>query len=163
MKHLHFPMTITLLAAAVFLTTACATHEGYDTFQARDRGYEVGSIALADGGLTAEQIKAITATRITKEFPVDIALIVLKNGYIEQDQEEILVRKVISTLQASDKIARVIPIPRFLLPKEISFSRIQELGIRTLSEYVLVLYLDARSLIQWTVILETEMQIESVV
>jgi len=66
-------------------------------------------------------------------------------------------------LRKYEKIARVIPVPTFLIPQKINFAKIQELGIRTMSEYVLVLYLDASTLFKWTVIIETEYEIESIV
>jgi hypothetical protein len=70
---------------------------------------------------------------------------------------------LVSELQKNEKIARVIPVPTFLIPQKINFAKIQELGIRTMSEYVLVLYVDANTLFKWTVILETEYEIESII
>jgi hypothetical protein len=154
---------ILIFIPLLLITMECATHSSYDTFQAREREYDLGSIALQEGGLTSEQINAIKNTRIVKEFPIDLSLILLKNGYIDPEQEKILISQVVSELQANDKIGRVIPIPNFLLPQKINFAKIQELGIRTMSEYVLVLYLDSKTLFKWTVILETEYKIDSVI
>lgn len=153
----------TIIALLVVITLGCATHRGYDTFQARESEYTTGSIALQEGGLTAPQIEAIRRTRLSSNYPLDISLILIRSGYIEPDQEKILISSVVEALKKNEKIARVIPIPDFLVPQKINFAKIQELGIRTLSEYVLVLYLDARTLFKWTVIIETEYEIESVI
>ncbi|MBN1798588.1 MAG: hypothetical protein JW822_08415 [Spirochaetales bacterium] len=147
----------------VLTTIGCATHSGYETFQSREREYDVGSIALQDGGLTSDQIEAIRSTKLASDFPVDVSLILIKNGYIEPDQEKILIGQVVDELQKYDKIARVIPVPNFLIPQKINFAKIQELGVRTMSEYVLVLYLDSDTLFKWTVIIETEYEIESII
>jgi hypothetical protein len=154
---------IALTLFLVVITLGCATHSGYDTFQARENEYDVGSIALQEGGLSSDQIEAIKSTRLSADFPVDISLILIRNGYIEPDQEKILISSVVAELRKYEKIARVIPLPGFLIPKEINFASIQELGIRTLSEYVLVLYIDAKTLFKWTAIIETEFEIESVI
>jgi hypothetical protein len=154
---------ILLLGLLAAILPGCATHSGYDTFQARESEYTTGSIALQEGGLTSEQIEAIRRTRLTLDYPVDISLILIRNGYIDPEQEKILISSVVDRLKKNDKIARVIPVPDFLVPQKINFAKIQELGIRTLSEYVLILYLDARTLFKWTVIIETEYEIESVI
>jgi hypothetical protein len=154
---------ILLLGLLAAILLGCATHSGYDTFQARESEYTTGSIALQEGGLTSEQIEAIRRTRLTSDYPVDISLILIRNGYIDPEQEKILISSVVNRLKKNDKIARVIPVPDFLVPQKINFAKIQELGIRTLSEYVLILYLDARTLFKWTVIIETEYEIESVI
>jgi len=78
----------------VLMTIGCATHNGYDTFQAREKEYDVSSIALQEGGLTSDQIEAIKSTKLATEFPIDISLILIKNGYIEPDQEKILISQV---------------------------------------------------------------------
>jgi hypothetical protein len=151
-------------ALLLMITIAsCATHSGYETFQAREKKYDVSSIALQEGGLTNEQIEAIRSTKPAADFPIDISLILIKNGYIESNREKILIGQLVSELQKNEKIARVIPVPTFLIPQKINFAKIQELGIRTMSEYVLVLYVDANTLFKWTVILETEYEIESII
>jgi hypothetical protein len=153
-----------VIALFLLITIAsCATHSGYETFQAREKKYDVSSIALQEGGLTNEQIEAIRSTKPAADFPIDISLILIKNGYIESNREKILIGQLISELQKNEKIARVIPVPIFLIPQKINFAKIQELGIRTMSEYVLVLYVDANTLFKWTVILETEYEIESII
>lgn len=147
----------------VFVFFGCATESSYDTFQMRTNEYNVTSITLQDGGLTKDQIDAIINTKLTEKFPVCVSLIVMKNGYIAPDREKILITALIKELQLNDRIARITPIPAFLLPQSINFARIQELGIRTLSEYVLILYLDAATLFKWTAIVETELEIESII
>jgi hypothetical protein len=155
--------SIAIVSFLMITIASCATHSGYETFQAREKEYDVSSIALQEGGLTSEQIESIKCTELAADFPIDISLILIKNGYIESDREKILIGQLIGELQKYEKIARVIPVPAFLIPQKIDFAKIQELGIRTMSEYVLILYVNAETLFKWTVILETEYEIESIV
>jgi hypothetical protein len=129
----------------------------------RDREYSINRIALTRGGLTAEQIKVISSTRLPETYPIDISIIVVKNGHIEAEMEQEFISSVTGELQSSENVERVVPIPEFLLPDEINFSGLQELGIRTLTEYVLVFVIDTASLFKWTKIIKTEYEITSLV
>jgi hypothetical protein len=151
------------LSLVILVISGCARHSAYDTAQFREREYQTGGITFTEGGLSESQIRAITSTRPPTSFPVDLSLILVKNGYVESEMEQLFVKNVIDGLKASDKVDRIVPIPKFLLPRQLSFSAIQELGVRTLTEYVIVLIVDAESLFNYTEILKTQYRINSTV
>ena len=153
---------IAMLATALTIS-GCATHRGYDTARMRQREYAVNRIALTQGGLTREQIRAITSTRPPEKFPLDVCIILMKNGPLEAEDEHLFVSIVAGELRKSERIDRVVPVPEFLLPGQLTFAGIQELGIRSLTEYVLVFVIDTESFFRWTKVLETKYEIASVV
>jgi hypothetical protein len=152
-----------ILAALVFALAGCATHSAYDTARFRDREYAVKRITLNDGGLNSSQIQAIASTKPPAKFPIDISIIVTHDGSIRNEMEQLFMSKAIAKVKSSPVIDRIVPIPKFLLPAQLNFSIIQELGIRTLSEYVIVFVLDPETFFQWTRILETEFKITSAI
>ncbi len=141
----------------------CATHSSYDTAQFRNDEFVTGTITLQEGGLSKDQIDSITSTVPPTEFPIDVALIIMSDGYRRSDAEQIFISNVIENLKQSNIIDRIVPIPEFLLSGTISFTAIQELGIRTLCEYVIVFVLDSDKLFNWTMILKTEYEISSTI
>lgn len=155
--------TFFLVGLLILLPACTAKHSLYGTASMRDRIYSINRIALTKGGLTSDQIKTISSTRLPTKYPIDISIIVIKNGYIAAETEQQLISNVTREMQSSDNIKRVVPIPEFLLPDEITFSGIQELGIRTLTEYVLVFVIDTESLFKWTKIVKTKYEITSLV
>jgi len=158
-------MKRTLIITVLILTfiIGCATHDAYDTAEFRQREYNVGSITLEQGGLTPDQIQVISTTKPPQEFPVDIAIIVLADAYVPENTELLFVSEVIEQLKLSDKINRIVPIPKFLIPQNLTFATIQELGISTLSEYVIIFILDSDTFFKWTRILERQYEISSVI
>jgi len=154
MKH------VTLYIMAI-LMTGCASHRMYDTAQFRDREIQHKQVALHEGGLTAEQIKVISSTQPPDTFPVDVSVIIIKNGYIDTRLEEIFSYGLVQELKSSEKISRITLVPNFLIPDNLSFNTIQELGVRSLSEYVLVFYLDASEIFRWTAILSSKYEVSS--
>lgn len=151
-----------LLLFGMFLTS-CTTHTAYETARFRHREYTTDRITLTEGGLTSAEIKSISATKPPSDFPVDLALIVIKDRFVKNETEQLFVSNVIKELKKSEKIDRITPIPRFLLPYQLNFAVIQELGIRTLSEYVIVMVIDGESFFKWTKIAESKFQITSTV
>ena len=138
------------LASATLILTGCASHHTYDTAAFRHNPVEHKQVALHKDGLTAEQIRAISATRPPSEFPVDVAILIIKDGYVQDRVENQFTSSLINSLSASKQIGRITLIPDFLIPREITFNVIQELGVRSLSEYVLLFYMNDRELFQWT-------------
>ncbi len=47
------------------------------------------------------------------------------------------------------------------MPEVISFNTIQEIGVRSLSEYVLVFYLDASEMFRWTALVRNRYEVNS--
>jgi uncharacterized protein YceK len=150
-----------LLLVALVLVSGCATHSRYDSARLREREYTVDKIALTQGGLSESQIRQISSTVLPTTFPIDLSTILVNLDYIESETEQQLMSNVIREMQTSDKIDRVVPIPEFLLPDKINFAVIQELGIRTLTEYVVVFIIESETVFKWTKIIDTEYETSS--
>ena len=143
------------------LFTGCATHQSYDTSQFRDREISTEKIALDKDGLSLEQIKMISSTKPPNRFPVDIAIIVVTEGYLNSEIENTFTFEIVNELKSFKKIDRITIIPKFLLPNQVNFNTIQELGVRSLSEYTLVLHLNASDLFNWTQIIKSQFEAHS--
>lgn len=150
-----------LLLILLLFVSGCATHTAYDTARMRQREYRTEIITLNPDGLSRQQIQTITSTKPPAEFPIDVSLIFLKDGYISNTLEQMFVSNVINELKNSSRIDRIVPVPSFLIPGDINFPVIQELGIRTLSEYVMVFVLDDETFFDYTKILETQYKLTS--
>lgn len=151
------------IAVGLLIFSGCAQHSGYNTARFRERAYNTGQIALTPDGLSASEVAAITRTKPPQNFPVDVSVILIKDGFVSNEMEQRLLSAVIDSLQASEKIDRVVPIPKFLLPQQVNFSAIQELGIRTLTEYVAVFVLDADALFKSTKIVDSKFRVTSAI
>lgn len=154
-------MRILALPVLALVVAGCASHRMYDAAQFRDRALQYKRLALHENGLTAEQIKVISSTEPPKTFPVDVSVIFIKNGDIDTRLEDMFAYDLVQGLKKSDKIDRVTLVPGFLVPESISFNTIQELGVRSLSEYVLVFYLDASEFFRLTTVLSGEHEVNS--
>ena len=152
--------TISLIIALISIS-ACAAHKPYDTAEFREREIQYSQIALDKDGLSQKQIEVITSTKPPKSFPVDIAIVILKNGYINPEMEDAFTSNVIQEFKKSKKIKRITLIPDFLVPNPINFNAIQELGVRSLSEYIIVFNMDGSELFSWTNILKDKYEITS--
>jgi hypothetical protein len=146
---------------AIGALCGCGGHSTYDTAELRGREYGASGATIDVAGLTAEQIKAIAATRPPAALPIDIALMLAKESRIPGDMEELLLANVIANVKGTAAVKRVTPIPRLLMPTSFSFPAIQELGIRTLSEYVVILSVESDRLMKWTRILDTKFELTS--
>jgi len=149
------------LPLVVVVFAGCATHRPYEISAFREEPVEFAAVTLHEGGLSAEQIDVIKATRPPHQFPVDVAVILIRRGRISTRAEEMFSHDLIQTLDASDRIGRVTLVPSFLVPETISFPSIQELGVRSLSEYVLVFYLDAAKFMESTCIESNRYELSS--
>lgn len=92
---------------------------------------------------------------------MDVAVLLVTNGYIDARLQDMFAYDLVQGLKKSGKIDRVTLLPDFLIPEEISFDTIQELGVRSLSEYVLVFDLDATRLFRWTKVLTGQYEVHS--
>lgn len=145
----------------LMILIGCMASSMYDTGQFRDRDVRYEELALDEEGLTEQQIKAISSTKPPKEFPVDIAILFIRDRYFNLEVEDMFAFNLVEQLKKSDKIDRITIIPDFLIPPRVSFNIIQELGVRSLSEYVLVFYLNAADIFRSTKIYESEYEITS--
>lgn len=156
-------MNIRMLAASTLCLVSCATHRPYDAAQFREVPVEYGRVTLHSGGLTAEQIAVIGSTRPPQKFPIDVAVILVTQGYVDARTQDMFAYDLVQGLKSSPQIERVTLIPSFLVPTEVGFDAIQELGVRSLSEYVLVFHLDASELYRWTKLLKSQYELSSAI
>lgn len=154
--------TLLTLSIISYLFTGCGGY-ALETAKMRERDYNVSKIALTQNGLTQSEINAISQTKYPKEFPVDLSIIVMKDYYVDNSMEQIFLKNIVDSLKTSKKIDRIIPIPRFLIPNEISFPKIQELGIRSLSEYTAVFDINAETFFHIEEILNSKVEITSTI
>ncbi|MBN2375473.1 MAG: hypothetical protein JXD22_03675 [Sedimentisphaerales bacterium] len=150
-----------LLLLLVMFTAGCGSHSMYEAAEFRDRPIQYRRLVLHEGGLTAEQIRVISSTQPPKSFPVDVSVIVIVNGYINTQMEDVFTYELVQSLKKSDKIGRVTLVPGFLVPEQINFNVIQELGVRSLSEYVLVFYLNASEMFRWKTVVSGKYEVNS--
>lgn len=149
-----------LLILIILLSACAATHQTYDTAQFRDEGMKIGKIVPNKDGLSEEQVKFIASTKPPSIFPVDVSILVV-GDQLDTRLQNLLVGNSIKGLKASTNISRIVPIPSFIVPETLNFSSIQELGVRALSEYIIVLSLDARNYFNWTRVVDSEYEITS--
>ncbi len=136
---------LVLTASAVliaFSLMSCATGS-YGTARFRDSSMDSGTIALSPNGLTKDQIDAILSTKFPPEKPVSISLFYLArsaySGPIAYDPTQAMIKK----LDKSKYVSRIVPVPRIMIPGTITFEAIQQIGIRSLSEYSMIFYGDS--------------------
>ncbi|MCA8980410.1 MAG: hypothetical protein H6831_08140 [Planctomycetes bacterium] len=156
-------MHIRTLAALTLCLTGCTTHQPYDAGEFRQAPLSLKQIALNEGGLTAEQIRVISATEPPRAFPVDVAVVIVTDGYLPAATQELFTYDLVKGLESSSKIGRVTLIPNFLVPDRIGFGSIQELGVRALSEYVIVFHVDPHEIHRWTQIFKSQYRLDSTI
>ncbi|MCB9209595.1 MAG: hypothetical protein H6609_09450 [Ignavibacteriales bacterium] len=155
-------LSLTLFVISILLVN-CATHSYLDTAQFRDRDYNIDKISLTDNGLSQSEINSISSTKLPSNFPVDLSIILMKDYYIENTIEQVFLQNLVDSLKKSDKIERIMPIPRFLIPQTVSFSKVQELGIRSLTEYVVVFDLNSETLFKIEELINSKVEITSTI
>ncbi|MCB0732439.1 MAG: hypothetical protein KDC88_15555 [Ignavibacteriae bacterium] len=155
-------LSLTLFVISILLVN-CATHSYLDTAQFRDRDYNIDKISLTDNGLSQSEINSISSTKLPSNFPVDLSIILMKDYYIENTIEQVFLQNLVDSLKKSDKIERIMPIPRFLISQTVSFSKVQELGIRSLTEYVVVFDLNSETLFKIEELINSKVEITSTI
>jgi hypothetical protein len=151
-----------VLSLVPLLFIGCGSaHRSFDTAAMRDAGRDFGRVTVAKNGLSPEQIAAIKATRPPGGQPVDVALVFLQNGGGLESLEDTFSFAVVDGLKKSATFKRITPLPRFIVPAEPSFDALQELGIRSLSDYVLVFHVNGADLFKWTAVVESEWELQS--
>ncbi|MFZ1289693.1 MAG: hypothetical protein WAR79_06370 [Melioribacteraceae bacterium] len=160
MKYLKLSITLFIIS---FLLSNCASHSYLETAQFRDRDFNVDKISLTENGLSISEINSISSTKLPANFPVDVSIILMKDYYVDNTLEQIFLKNLVDSLKQSKKIERIVPVPRLLIPQTISFSKIQELGIRSLSEYVVVFDLDSETLFKIEELINSKIEITSTI
>ncbi|HSR18530.1 MAG TPA: hypothetical protein VLM39_10620 [Ignavibacteriaceae bacterium] len=77
--------------------------------------------------------------------------------------EQIFLKNIVDSLKLSKKIDRLVRLPRFLIPQEISFPKIQELGIRSLTEYVVVFNINSETFFHIEELINSKIEITSAI
>lgn len=154
--------TLVVIFISSYLFVGCGGY-ALETAQMRDRDLNVSKITLTQNGLTQAEINSISQTKFPTEFPIDFSIVLMKDYYVDNSMEQIFLKNIVDSLKSSDKIDRIVPIPRFLVPTEISFQKIQELGIRSLSEYVAVFKIDTETFFKIENILDSKIEITSAI
>jgi hypothetical protein len=136
------------LLAAAMLLSGCST-ASYGTSSFRPAAPAMDGIAVPAGSLTSDQINAILATKFPPAKPVSLAIFYLVKpryaGASDPARDYDPMPAIVAKLRASGLFVKVVPVPPFLLPVSnilvpaASIDAIQQIGIRTLSEYSLVL------------------------
>lgn len=155
-------LTLPVIVLFSYLLVGCGGYS-LETAQMRDRDFNVSKITLTLNGLTQAEINSISQTKYPTEFPIDFSIVLMKDYYVDNSMEQIFLKNIVDSLKSTDKIDRIVPIPRFLVPNEISFPRIQELGIRSLSEYVAVFKIDTETFFKIENILDSKVEITSTI
>jgi len=84
------------------------------------------------------------ATDFPPDAPVSIATFYLvKNDTWNSRSDYDPMPAIIEAMQEETFVSRVVPIPKILTPEQLTFDSIQQIGLRSLSEYSVLLYGDA--------------------
>jgi len=150
------------ISAVLLLFTGCGGY-ALETAEIRERDYNVSKVTLTQNGLSQAEINSISQTKYPKEFPVDLSFVVMKDYYVDNSMEQIFLKNIVDSLKLSKKIDRIVPLPRFLIPQEISFPKIQELGIRSLTEYVVVFNINSETFFHIEELINSKIEITSAI
>ncbi|MBN1648022.1 MAG: hypothetical protein JW874_08320 [Spirochaetales bacterium] len=138
MNRIIFFLMLPVLLAG---TMSCAT-SSYNTAEFSESGMPVSGISMSSESFSDKQLEAIISTAFPPDKPVSIALYYLtesdRYSYGNTDFDPL--PAVIDRLQTRSFIRRIVPVPKFLVPGELNIDALQQLGIRTLSEYSLIIY-----------------------
>ncbi len=154
-------MKIIAYLLSFFLLVGCATHQSYDSASFRQRDIGNQDVALSKNGLSREQIDIISSTKPPVSYPIDVSIVVLSDRYISSRAQHIFTYELVQSLKRIDKIERVTLLPKFIIPQKVDFNALQELGVRSLSEYIIVFDLNSKEFFNWTKIFESEFEISS--
>jgi hypothetical protein len=150
------------ILAVLLLFNGCGGY-ALETAEIRERDYNVSKVTLTPNGLSQAEINSISQTKYPKEFPVDLSFVVMKDYYVDNSMEQIFLKNIVDSLKLSKKIDRIVPLPRFLIPQEISFPKIQELGIRSLTEYVVVFNINSETFFHIEELINSKIEITSAI
>lgn len=133
---------IILILIIPFLFLGCAT-QSYNTARFRDSDYTASNIAVSEGSLSQSQINAIMATDFPPAEDVSVSYFYTNiDDYYRNDDFDPSF-EVIESLKQVYRVSRIVPIPDALMGATLDIDTIQQIGIRTLSEYSLVLIGDS--------------------
>lgn len=124
------------IAAVLIIVLSCTTSD-YDTFKYNPHNYQQSKVTVTENGLTKDQIESILNTTFPSAPPISISII---PSSIKGNEKYLgkLLPEIISSMQTIEWIDKIVPIPNELIMDNLSFTSIQEVGIRSLCQYSLV-------------------------
>ncbi len=137
MKRRILPLFACLAALAI--VSGCMSSASSDTLRARAYDDPVEKLSVAQVGLPQETVDRIWQTKFPKKPVVSLSFIVFPSRYERGRVEDDLKLALVRALDDIDFVDRVVPVPFFITPSPLSFEAIQQLGIRSLCEYSVVL------------------------
>ncbi len=134
------PIVVVLFSIFLFFSS-CATGS-YGTARFRNDSMDNSNISISPNGLSKDQIDVILGTKFPPDKPISLSLFFLvQNSYyrsVNYDPTLAIIKKIDGTKY----INRIVPVPKIMLPDKLTFDSIQQIGIRSLSEYSIVFYGD---------------------
>jgi hypothetical protein len=118
-------------------------------------------VTISEKGLSAEQINSILATGFPPGKTVSLAVIFLYNYSSYGARNNGLSYYIMNEGKNINGVEKFVPIPRIFIPSKLSFTNIQELGIRSLCEYTLIFYNDSNKTMTFSQFMSGEFKFES--
>lgn len=131
-----------LILTAFLLFLGCAT-QSYNTARFRNSDYSASNIAVSEGSFSQAQITAIMATEFPPAQGVSVSYFYTNLDDYQRYDDFDPSFEVIESLKKVYRVSRIVPIPDALMGNFLDIDTIQQIGIRTLSEYSLVLMGDS--------------------
>ena len=155
-------LLITFTVFMAMLAAGCSA-TALETAKFRSLSYETNNLTITENGLTQVEINSITQTKPPTRFPVDLSFVTMKDRYVDNSMEQVFLKNIVDSLKGNSKIGRLVPIPGFIIPKSLNIPRLQELGIRTLTEYIIVLNIDSDTFFKIEELINSRVEINSTV
>jgi hypothetical protein len=133
---------IFILLALLLVLSNCATGS-YGTTKFRNDVMESNNIAFSPNGLSKEQIDVILNTKFPPDKPISLSLFFLVQDLYYRPVKYDPTQTIIQKLDNTPYIKRIVPVPTIFLPTQLTIDSIQQIGIRSLSEYSIIFYGDS--------------------
>jgi hypothetical protein len=150
-----------MLSAAVAAGISGCMSVSSDTLRARSGPEQGEKLEIAGIGLSQEAVEKIWATKFPKKPVVSLSFIVFPSSYRGNPVEDDLKLALIRALDGLEFVDRVVPVPSFITPSPLSFEAIQQLGIRSLCEYSVVLRAEENKDFSYTLLSKNMYRFES--
>jgi hypothetical protein len=145
------------LASAILLMAGCAT-ESYGSFSRRTSDFGRTTLALAPGGLEKSAVDAILSTEFPPRKDVAVAILFVDRGSAYRDELNLSVMALGRSVKG---VERFVPVPSIMVPDQLTFEAVQQLGIRCLAEYTLLVYSKSGTAMSFSQLIKGEYSFES--
>jgi hypothetical protein len=123
------------IIALLFIGCASAPSSSGSFGSYRASEFDTSNLVVSDTRLSREMIDAFLSTKFP---PADNASIAVLSLFSANDNE--FSYYVLNQENNINHVERLVPIARIFIPKNITFFAIQELGLRSICEYTIILY-----------------------